>query len=856
MSEGIGVHQLLTANVPVTWSITGGAQAADFSLDGDYLDLPAPAQDGTYQVEITATRTSSSKTASQLITVTVIALTITSSDSASGVEGTALVQVLSANEPVTWAKIGGADQASFTLVGDTLTLPDTVADGTYVVQIEATSLDGLRTADQTFTATLADSGTAPEIPYIAPGPLWTGTAESGYAGDVPTDVPREHAKGVVQVLHQADTVIRATDTLIGTYGGAAWSEDGEDQYLIHCEGNVYDVTPLRKDTYTDVNGVEKWIIGHLAKIRTDEWPVGTYGVAHIYYEIRPANPGVQPRIIGPYKYYHVDPANPKLNVVVTFDKDAANDTPSNPLGPYKTLLGALKYAKTQLLLEPEIRCLKTGDYWPGNKASAINSNLTGTRLVITADPDDETVVCTIKNPVANSASDDPGSLRTGYNGLEFRGARVIVDQINTRTMLMEAFTGTNNVQHCFNGCTLTNSMGRYPLFRGYTLGAALCAGNPIYRDCAEISDIRGDKAMQNCGMSLNNWNLVRLPSDVFVGGNSVYGNRGNDFRVGGYADNLVSARIRYTGSGTWTVRRYGGGAGGANAPASASGTFEVSDSSGASFSITTNTYIQSLADGVNALADWEFENFYDTGWTSVDDRSLQAISVHGSGKQGNTFTRTGTGVSDWIELVTSFDIHGDIGQTIPPAVKENIVFAFNQIYNTQHQFLLLQSTASVKAAIDWVVENNCFHTDYPGGTLKTQLQTWGEHIVFRHNSLPNQVVSFNKGSTVQGFTHDDFCEMYGNVFAAIEVDAGSMGEYPERNHLMGGVIGTAGSSAKPTDYTSGGTMADLIASAATGDFTPQGALLSPGNLVTSRSAYDANGNARAASDARGAVAAS
>lgn len=70
---------------------------------------------------------------------------------------------LTANEFVTWSKVGGVDQALFTLVGDTLSLAakdfetpiDVGANNTYVVQIRAT--DGSNNfTDQTITVTITN----------------------------------------------------------------------------------------------------------------------------------------------------------------------------------------------------------------------------------------------------------------------------------------------------------------------------------------------------------------------------------------------------------------------------------------------------------------------------------------------------------------------------------------------------------------------------------------------------------------------------------------------------------------------------------------------------------------------------
>ena len=93
---------------------------------------------------------------------------ITSSNTISQPENTALVHFLTANETVTWAKVGGADSAKFTLgTGGTagqLSLPakdyenpdDANLDRAYIVQVQATDTAANPSAIQTITVTITD----------------------------------------------------------------------------------------------------------------------------------------------------------------------------------------------------------------------------------------------------------------------------------------------------------------------------------------------------------------------------------------------------------------------------------------------------------------------------------------------------------------------------------------------------------------------------------------------------------------------------------------------------------------------------------------------------------------------------
>jgi len=89
--------------------------------------------------------------------------TITSGNAFSQPENSLWTLTLTANEAVTWSKVGGADQALFTLVGNQLSLTardyeiptDADTNNTYIVQVRATDGAGNQT-NQTITLTVTD----------------------------------------------------------------------------------------------------------------------------------------------------------------------------------------------------------------------------------------------------------------------------------------------------------------------------------------------------------------------------------------------------------------------------------------------------------------------------------------------------------------------------------------------------------------------------------------------------------------------------------------------------------------------------------------------------------------------------
>jgi hypothetical protein len=167
----------LTADKAVTWTKTGGADTALFTLTSGVLsmtakdfEIPTDANtDNAYVVQVTATSVAyAPATTNATITVTVTDVagpTITSSASFSTPENASFSTTLSASESATWAKTGGADTALFTLSGTTLSLPaqnfeapaDADANNTYIVQVKATSVaTGEVSSGQTITVTVTD----------------------------------------------------------------------------------------------------------------------------------------------------------------------------------------------------------------------------------------------------------------------------------------------------------------------------------------------------------------------------------------------------------------------------------------------------------------------------------------------------------------------------------------------------------------------------------------------------------------------------------------------------------------------------------------------------------------------------
>lgn len=203
VAENATLALALTANETVTWSLAGGADQARFEISGSTLrwagngtkDFEAPDdadQNNVYLVTVRATD-AAGNTADRAVTITVTnvsdtdttAPTIATPAGHSVAENAAFSLALMADEAVTWTKVGGADQALFTLSGATLSMPardfeapaDADGNNVYQVTIRATDAAG-NTADRTIQVTVTDvDDTAPPVTGTGTG-KWDEAAKS------------------------------------------------------------------------------------------------------------------------------------------------------------------------------------------------------------------------------------------------------------------------------------------------------------------------------------------------------------------------------------------------------------------------------------------------------------------------------------------------------------------------------------------------------------------------------------------------------------------------------------------------------------------------------------------------------
>jgi large repetitive protein len=281
----------LSANEPVTWSLSGGADLAKFAIDPstgalrfnsapDFetpTDLGATAGNNTYVVQVQA-EDANGNLSTQTITVTVTDVDDTApaisgpsgaaGDAASAksvAENSTAVTTLSANEPVTWSLSGGADLAKFAIDPNTGALrfnsaPDfetptdlgaTAGNNTYVVQVQAEDANG-NLSTQTITVTVTDvaEGSRP-TQTVSIGSM---TRDSGTSATdfITADGAAERTvSGTISAPLSANEVVEITFD-----GGSTWvraSTDGTAWHAADPNAHAGDWTIQARVTNTVVN---------------------------------------------------------------------------------------------------------------------------------------------------------------------------------------------------------------------------------------------------------------------------------------------------------------------------------------------------------------------------------------------------------------------------------------------------------------------------------------------------------------------------------------------------------------------------------------------------------------------------
>jgi hypothetical protein len=264
--ENVSAVTTVTATDPendtITYSITGGDDAGDFSINASSgaltfatppnFEAPADANlDNVYNVQVTAT--DGTNPVNQTITVTVTnvdeAPVFATGNTASVAENQTAVVTLSASDPegaaVTYSITGGADQGDFAINGTTGDLTfnpapnfespaDADTNNTYIVQVTAT--DGANPVNLTITVTVTNVNEAP----VNTVPAGTQTTPEDTNLVFPGTISVSDPDGNVNVQVTL-TATKGTLSTNGTTGLTFTTGDGTDDATLVFTGTTTDI---------------------------------------------------------------------------------------------------------------------------------------------------------------------------------------------------------------------------------------------------------------------------------------------------------------------------------------------------------------------------------------------------------------------------------------------------------------------------------------------------------------------------------------------------------------------------------------------------------------------------------------
>jgi hypothetical protein len=675
---------------------------------------------------------------------------------------------------------------------------------------------------------------------ITPGEDWTGTAASGFAA-TPTDPTRTTAKPALRPLVPPNQ--RFTDRLL--YGVAAAANDGGtliggiDRVRFHFEGRTVDVLEPALKSFLNANGNTVTYWGYWCELVK---PSGTSGEAHLYVEAIPADATMQSRVIGPISFFPNDTLH---DAEYTIDPDvAASATNFHDFDDFVVQL------KLDAPANPRVTFKKA--------MSNVEMNFAGAAFAV-----DSYVTVEADFPVTfgrtslgTSATVDTDSvLRPRAGRLWLKGSNITIDYAYAETVYAE-----NDEEWVLDGITLTNSRGANALWRGgpYVSGYRV-RGNPWFLECtaSNLENVAVEASLVRSGT------YGPCSRDIFAEARCVVGTTVTRHNDTPFNDDTPAFTVQYSGSeATATVARSGSVnpndctytfKWGAN-----SATFDVGNRSTYYAGTAGDGYtFADVVDYINGAGDYAGAGLADSdaGWSATlndtEDRQASSGSLAGLKAQGFGDTDCKTGA---VQVVSSFDAHGDWWQQRFTSVGENVIVYDNTAYDMQTQNIFISSNVD---ASDFLFFNNALGNDPVGSdyfsedTVFSQLgrqnnATALSHVVVAHCSLPNQQLQFRNDGTASTF--DAYCLVANNALVNVdEAGSATISATIADNHVHAGETPLS----EATGTTSGGDGDSLFADFNAGDFTPAGDLLT--NLKAPVVARDIDGNTRAASDAAGAV---
>jgi hypothetical protein len=664
---------------------------------------------------------------------------------------------------------------------------------------------------------------------IYPSAAWSGvagsgfTAANGYPSGPPADPTRNTAKPGVAILFSERPTAFSEDypvpvrALAGGLSGAF----GIQKVIFHLEGNRFEVADETVQSVVDPRGRANWrVVAHHAAIShalcvTSANPSGN-GEMRLYVETVPNDTTMQRRVMGPFTLYRrTTPYDYDLSVAPSQTEVAGSRYQS--LGAALNFLANTPTAHNNRITAVEDMAFgdlqRSGTLVTGRKGKVRIQAAAGKTLTIARPDTSPTTPLQNMNPL--------------YDGLELyrdtTTGELVVDQRGFLGVVV-----SSGVRIECHGIRVTNSLGPAPLAKGGKPGLPL--GAPQFRYCLVENQGSGPQfcvAFYSEFTATSDDFWTNAPRTI---GNRVYGNT-----TFPYSEVLGGMAFRYTEPGT------------ASATLNSSHVFTLNDPAG-SVSITFGNacnapyyYLSQVAAWVSSRANW-------TGYTFDTPGKPQSGDARSARSASPASGTTSYAPNVEVYLLTRINPHNDFRQ-IENLANSNVVSADNHCWNNSWQTWQIARTTGIEDiffANETHYRNNDV-TNYGANVGRNLNNVNWFHI--SHQNAPFRWVTDNPSTgNPPGLFPDAYSSIRNSVFEGMNWSNGGTHRLPAMigNHIIGGRLDI------DTTSTSGSSTAALFVSAVTGDFTPQGALLS--DKVTPVCKYDAYGTLRATTDAKGAVA--
>lgn len=632
-------------------------------------------------------------------------------------------------------------------------------------------------------------GTAP---VVGPHATWNGAAGSG--GSAPSDPTRTTAKAIGQFLNPSRQRIAANLTIqvmADAYGGVSYVEFSGDCVTTRVDAPIIVVG-------TDVNGRT---LTHLSYAITLDHAAfrqrhADGNAVNIYARVVPTNSAVQQRVIGPLTVYPEAAAN----------DGAYNVALSGAGGAYTTLRAALSAAQAAGKKAPLVTIKETGFYELQDSTWGTYANGLG-YCVITHDPG---VVATLGRAAAFNPTNRASWCWTpGWDGVEFRGSGIVIDQRNITQFVFGAQPAW------FNGCKVTNSIGtRDSLYWNKSPHPGFGPSIASYWTDATFeygpSPLQFQKMVTGC-------KSVQPLGDIYTGTMIVVGNQCSDASSQFFTAAPVALTVQYQGAGAGTLTKTGG---------NGQGTLVLTDAAG-SLTIPLGA-IDNLVDVTTVAATINGR----AGWTATAGNTAFAgryLCVSGYPNNSPAMDVKTTSLA----MVGYADIHADWFQGYGGV--ENAVIWNNTLNGTATYLSQVLRNDGVQK--DMSVCNNVWMPQNAGAI------EWGgpnhQHILFRNNTTSCY-------QRLDGAGDSQFSLLAQNLYGGVFQNPTDGPQFRD-NAVVAGTLPTG------TNYSGNFTvtaLTDVLVNWTGGNYAPKGALLN--NLKARLEVVDGRSVVRPATDAVGA----